>query len=283
MKAVKIQFNIWDKFYYFDPGSLNLTEGDYVLVKTYAGTELGKVIGFDEKEPDQLDKNYFKEEENRELKTEKFKPILNLASKQDLEKIINPLEKKKALCFCNERIRFYNLPMKLVDAHFSYDGSRMTFAFVADGRVDFRELVKDLTRHFNRLVRLHQIGIRDEAKINGDFGHCGKELCCKTFLKDLESITSDMAECQEVAHRGSERISGICGRLMCCLAFEQCGYKYALEKMPKIGDTIKFEGKKGVVVAQHPIKQTVKVEFEAENSDNGLSKNIIEISLDKIK
>src|SRR3989339_347796 len=164
----------------------------------------------------------------------------------------------------------FNLSMKFIGVHFSFDGSRITFAFIADGRVDFRELVKELTRHFGRTIRLQQIGIGDEAKIMGDYGHCGKELCCRGHLKNLCSITSEMAEIQQCAHRGSERISGICGRLMCCLAYDQCGYEQLSQKLPPMGIKVNVDGKRGVIVGHHILKQSVDVQFSLQNKKNSL-------------
>ena len=268
MKIVQIQFTPWDKVYNFDPADSVLSVGDYAVVKTELGVEIGKVVGFKEA----------KNEEESE-KTE-LKPILRKATLTDLEKISDKKQKKEALQYCKKLADQYKLPMKLVDAHFSFDGSRVTFAFVADGRVDFRELVKDLTRRFNRTIRLQQIGIRDEAKISGDCGHCGCPLCCKRFLTELSSVTSEMAELQQVAHRGSDRISGICGRLMCCLNYEEAGYEECAKKLPPMGAKVDVDGKKGVVVRHHTLKQAVSVEFKGENGDG---KTIVEVDLNRNK
>ncbi len=212
----------------------------------------------------------------------KIKPVMRKATAHDLEKIPDLKEKTSALKQCKEMARKHNLPMKLVDAHFAFDGSRLTFAFIADGRVDFRELVKDLTRRFNRTIRLQQIGIRDEAKVVGDFGPCGRNLCCREHLGDLKSITSEMAELQQCAHRGSERISGICGRLMCCLAYEQNGYEELNKKMPPVGARVKVDGKRGVVVGHHVLKQTVDVEFSPENGEDK-GRTVVEVDLNRHK
>ena len=214
MTVAQIQFALWDKVYHFSLNNLDVSQGDKVIVKTELGTDIGEVVGF-------------KELSDKEVgEVGEVKPILRKATAIDLRKMtdINSEKRQEALDYCKKMINKYELLMKLVDVHFSFDGSRITFAFIADGRVDFRELVKDLTRHFNRTIRLHQIGIRDEAKLRGDYGHCGRPLCCQGFLSDLASVSSEMAELQQVAHRGSERISGICGRLMCCLGYEQSFY-----------------------------------------------------------
>jgi len=264
MKAVQIKFNQWDKSYNFDQADFDLIIGDKVVVKTDIGIDLGDVIGFVELK---------KEDLNEELK-----PILRKATLADLNKRISEKEKDKALNFCKKMAVKRELPMKLVDANFSLDGSRITFAFIADGRIDFRELVKDLTRHFSRTIRLHQIGIRDEAKLKGDYGHCGMPLCCGKFLKELSSVTSEMAEIQQVAHRGSERISGVCGRLMCCLGYEQCCYEDALKRFPKIDSEIKIDGKIGRVKGWHLLKNTIDVEFRGEAGDDRI---ITEVEIKK--
>lgn len=270
MKTVQIQFVPWDKPYNFDPADSVLTVGDFAVVKTELGIELGRVIGFKD-----IAEQGTKEE--REIK-----PVLRKAGVADLEKIPDKKQKKEALKYCKKVVERLQLAMKLVDVHFSFDGSRITFVFIADGRVDFRELVKDLTRHFNRTIRLQQIGIRDEAKLVGDYGHCGCQLCCKKFLSELSSITSEMAEVQQIAHRGSERLSGICGRLMCCLAYEQEGYKCMVEKMPIVGTKVNVDGKRGVVIGQHFLKNSVDVEFAADSGESG-GRTVTEVSLDRKK
>ncbi len=265
MQAVEVQITAWDKNYYFTPNDINLAPGDYVVVETEVALEVGKVMNLVEIEQDP-----------------ELRPILRKANSLDFEKIPDFRARKKAMEFCRDMIKKRELPMKLVDIHFSLDGSRITFAFIADGRVDFRDLIKDLTGHFNTTIRLHQIGIRDEAKIKGDCGHCGQVLCCKKFLKDFSSISSTMAEEQQIAHRGSDRISGICGRLMCCLRFEQEEYEKLAQKLPPIGQKVNVDGKKGVVVGHHVLKQSVDVEFPDENG-NGNSGTITEVDLNRNK
>ena len=317
MRIVQVQFTPWDKIYNFSADDVVVMKGDKVVVKTDMGTEIADVISVfevDEKnigeymerfrrglpgchengkcphkeegatekikekeQPDKENKNDKTEEKNDAVE---IKPILRKATGIDLEKMPDEEQKKEAFKYCKTMISRLGLPMKLVGVHFAFDASRLTFSFIADGRVDFRELVKDLTRHFNRTIRLQQIGIRDEAKVMGDFGHCGRKLCCKYFLRDLVSITSEMAEVQQCVHRGSERISGVCGRLMCCLAYEQLGYEEAGKKMPAIGARVRVDGKRGVVVSQNLLKQSVDVEFAAENGDG---KIIVEVDLNRHK
>lgn len=268
MRVAQIQFSPWDKKYDFNPTNYILSIGDKVIVKTELGAELGRVVGFRE----------LAESDSKEGNT--IRPILRKVSLIDLEKMPSEKQKKDDFDYCKKLIDRCQLVMKLVDLHYSFDGSRITFYFVADGRVDFRELVKELTKHHNRTIRLQQIGIRDEARLSGDYGHCGRPLCCGKFLRELSSITSDLAELQQCAHRGSDRISGICGRLICCLAYEEEGYKKLLENFPIIGSEIKIEGKKGKVVGHHILKQTVDVEVYGSSGEGSA---VIEVDIKKIK
>jgi cell fate regulator YaaT (PSP1 superfamily) len=281
MKIVQIQFTPWDKAYYFDANDIDLSKGDKVVVNTNLGMEIGEVVGL----ADDSQKGGCacpKKEECGDCQPEarEIKPVLRIAELADLEKIPDHKEKEKAVEFCRSLVRRNKLPMKLVDAHFSFDGARMTFAFIAETRVDFRELVKELTRHFNRTIRMQQIGIRDEAKAMGDLGHCGKPLCCREHLKKLDSITSEMAEIQQCAHRGSDRISGICGRLMCCLAYEQKGYEELAKKMPALGAWVNVDGKRGEIVGHYTLKQSVKVKFDAEKGEGS---SVVEVDLNRRK
>lgn len=248
---VEIQFNPWDKIYNFDPEDIQLLVGDQAVVKTDLGMELGKVVGF-------------KSLEDEELKAyDELKPILRKATTGDLEKFQQINEKSpEAVEFCKKMIAKHSLPMKLIDVRFSFDGGRITFAFIADGRVDFRSLVKDLTRYFQKSVRLHQLGIRDEARMTGDIGPCGRGLCCRNSLKALHSVTGDLAEIQQVAHRGSDRISGSCGRLMCCLTYEKENYEELSKNLPPSGVEVSTSKGKGLVTNRHILKQVVDVRLK---------------------
>ena len=294
MKVAEIQFVPWDKIYYFSLNNLDIEKSDKVIVKTELGTELGEVVGFseidekvhmNEKEKDEAENKDSAEEENGGVAIDdsgklEIKPIVRLATALDIDKLPSHMDKKKALDYVKKSKEKFELKMKFIDVHFSYDGSRITFAFIADGRVDFRELVKDLTRHFGRTIRLQQIGIRDEAKIMGDYGHCGKKLCCRGHLKELSSITSEMAELQQCSHRGSDRISGVCGRLMCCLNYEQNGYNELANNLPAIGAKVNVDGKKGVVVGRHILKQSVDVEFVTKKGED---KVVVEVDINRNK
>ncbi len=266
MMKAQVQFAPWDKSYSFSFNDLPISLGDFVIVETEMGMELGKVLSISEISE--------KTDETRELK-----PILRLATYDDVSFLMDYKQKKETLDFCQDKIDFYKLPMKLVDLHVSLQGGRLNFAFAADGRIDFRELVKDLAAHFGVNIRLTQIGTRDEAKITGDCGPCGRPLCCRGFLNEFSSITSEMAEAQQVVHRGSERISGMCGRLMCCLSYEYEGYKDLAGKLPPIGTKVNADGVRGVVIGHHILKQTVDVKIPADKP--GERDIVIEVDINR--
>lgn len=253
MKIIQVQFAPWDKVYSFLNPNLDIKTGDYVVVETEIGKELGKVVS--------CDKDVDIDNESD------LKSVLRKAEFDDIEQMVDEKKKKEAFDFCKSAIDRIGLPMKLVDVHFSFEGNKINFAFIADGRVDFRDLVKELAARFSANIRLTQIGTRDEAKAMGDCGPCGKNLCCQKFLCEFSSITSEMAETQQVVHRGSDRISGMCGRLMCCLAFEYEGYKELVGKLPPLGTKVKVEGRKGIVAGHNILKQTINVRLSSENSD----------------
>jgi cell fate regulator YaaT (PSP1 superfamily) len=168
--------------------------------------------------------------------------------------------------------------MKVVDCHCSFDNQRLTFAFIADGRIDFRNLVKELNKHFQKSIRLHQLGVRDEAKIEGDIGSCGLVQCCKSHLKKLGNVTSDYADIQQVAHRGSERLSGVCGRLKCCLAYENEVYQERAKKLPAIGARVSTKHGRGEIIGWHVLKSTVDVRIDPEkDNDKGL---VVEVPIE---
>ncbi len=253
MKIIDVQFTPWGKRYWFDPQEHELKVGDCVIVKTEIGIELGRVKAIKEIEQDKIDKP--------------VKPITRKATLSDIEKIEKKNKyKEKDIEICKKLVEKNELPIKIVGVHYSFDGGRLTFYFIAKGRVDFRELVKDLTHKFQKSICLRQIGVRDEAKASGDIGPCGMTLCCKDFLNRLGEVNSDFAETQQVLHRGSSRLSGMCGRLKCCLKFEQEHYAELRKNMPALGSIIKTAEGKGKVVAQHVLKQTVDVQLEKDES-----------------
>jgi len=252
MYLAQVQFTLWDKKYSFAiPKDGNYKINDKVIVDTEFGLELGEIVAFSE-----------------ESEPEGLKSIIRKVTKEDRDRMWKSQDKKEAIRYCQDLARNSSLSIKVVDVFSSFSESKLNFAFAADGRIDFRQLVKDLTMHFNKSIRLTQIGARDEARINGDCGHCGKTLCCKGHIKEFSSVSSDMAEAQQVAHRGSDRISGACGRLLCCLAYEYKGFIEMAEKLPAIGSQINVGGKKGVVLNQHVLKQTVVVKLTGERGDD---------------
>lgn len=244
IKATGVQVYSWEEARNFDAGDLELQAGDKVIVRTEMGMDIGKVKYVD-----------------REVKAEGELPqILRKATADDLAKVEHYDEKREeALQKCRDLIRSQDLPMKLVDVYFSFDGSRMTFTFTAESRVDFRRLVRELTRTFQKSIRLQQIGSRDEAKMTGAIGMCGQEVCCTRFLDEFASITTDLARVQQMTHRGSERISGVCGRLMCCLNYEAEQYREWLAKMPELGSIVKTRQGKGKVIDRNLPQQTVRI------------------------
>lgn len=251
MTIIQVQFTPWDKAYNFSNSGLDIKVGDYVIVETEMGKELGRVIGC----------------KSENMGERELKPVIKKADFDDISSLPDAKKKEEALDFCKAAIDRLDLPMKLVDVHFSFEGNRINFAFIADGRVDFRDLVKELAAHFSANIRLTQIGTRDEAKSMGDCGPCGRGLCCQKFLCEFSSITSEMAETQQVVHRGSDRISGMCGRLMCCLAFEYEGYKELSGKLPPVGTKVKVNGERGTIISHNILKQTVNVKILSNNPD----------------
>ncbi|MBD3359603.1 MAG: stage 0 sporulation protein [Candidatus Buchananbacteria bacterium] len=269
MKIAEVQINLWDKPQQFVVDELDLQLNDYVIVDIAATKEIGRVIEIKEIG----EKDYKNLSQETELST-----IIRKANWKDLEKLEN-YEKNKQLALdsCKKLITKNNLPMKLVDVHFSFDDKKITFAFISESRVDFRQLVKDLTRQFQKNIRLQQLGVRDEAKVNGDIGACGVVQCCKTHLKELGNVSADQAELQQVSHRGAERLSGICNRLKCCLRYENELYKELTQKLPQIGSQVKTSKGKGEVVDCHILKQTVSVRL-GEEADTVVELPLTEIN-----
>jgi len=202
MTSYTVEINPWEKFAATNPDGLSLGLGDFVVLTTEFGEEAGRIV------------------ELKEASDEETSSIPNIIKRQANEDDFGLISegnqaKEKSIIACREICDRSGLDMKIVDCHFSLDGQRLSFAFIADGRIDFRDLVKELGRHFQKVIRLHQLGVRDEAKLVGDVGSCGLNQCCKGHLKKLGNVTSEFAEDQQIVHRGSERLSGICGRLKC--------------------------------------------------------------------
>ena len=257
MKVVKVQFHSADKEYFFLPectqaNGQQIKVGDKGVVETELGQDVGQITYFGDKPKDISDEDDLA-----------IKSMLRHASSDDLTSLAE-VEKnyKQYLKDCQNLCNKHDLNMKLVSVYQSLDGARLTFYFTAGARVDFRDLVKDLIQKFHKKIRLQQIGVRDEAKIDGDYGPCGLRLCCKAWLKSLGNVNSDYIRDQDLMHRGNERLSGVCGRLKCCLRYEEEAYKYSLDKLPKVGDEIKTKAGIGRVVAVHALKQTVGLKID---------------------
>lgn len=270
MRVALVQFTAWDKPHAFNSLDLKVEAGDLVVVTTEYGVELGKIVAFEEYSSDQA------------AELGEIRPVDRLATQDDLKAVAENNENKRkeeAMEYSRRVAHDLNLEMKIVDSYFSFDDRRLILAFIADGRVDFRDLVKELTRHFQKLVRLHQLGVRDEARISGDVGSCGLGLCCRGHLKKLGSVTSDLAEEQQVAHRGSERLSGVCGRLKCCLAYEKELYEELIGKLPAIGTRVKTKHGRGEVISWRVLKGSVDVRIDPEKE--GEKPIIVEVPIIK--
>jgi len=259
---VGVRFKKAGKIYYFDPAGIELSVGDHVVVKTTRGQELGKVIippreVTDSEVPQDL------------------KPVVRKAEAGDLEQAKEIEDKEaKAMAECSRLIAKYRLPMKLLSAEYNLDGSRLTFYFSATERVDFRELVRELNSRFRLRVELRQLGPRDEAKVVGGFGRCGRPLCCMEFLSEFSPVSIRMAKEQDLP-LNPMKISGVCGRLLCCLAYESGQYQEMKKLMPKVGQEVSTAVGPARVVGVSPLKETVMVETEGEAS--------VELTLAEIK
>lgn len=248
-KVVGVRFREAGKIYQFDPLNFKLEKGDHVIVETSQGTQIGNVVDEIMEIPDELIKK-------------SVKPIIRIATQADIKKAEgNKKKEKEAFGICKEKIKFRKLEMELVDVEYSFDESKIIFYFTADGRVDFRELVKDLAGIFRNRIELRQIGVRDEAKMIGGLGICGRELCCCSFLNNFVPVSIKMAKEQNLSMNPS-KISGACGRLLCCLKYEQEAYEYANSKMPKPGTRVMTNDGKGVVEEVDLLREFVKVKLD---------------------
>jgi len=250
--VIGVRFEPAAKVYYFDPaGFENLTVGEYVIVDTARGEEVGKVVIAPREVSDQ------------EI-VGRLKGIQRQATALDLSQLATyRYKEQEALERCSQKAKEYNLPMKVVRAEYNYDGSRLVFFFVAETRVDFRELVRDLAQTFKAHIELRQIGVRDEAKLLGGIGRCGLTLCCATWLTDFNPVSIKMAKQQDLPLSPME-ISGVCGRLLCCLAYENEAYTAAKARLPKQGEMIDTAHGRGKIVQVNVIKESVQVELESQ-------------------
>lgn len=249
---VGIRFGTAGKVYYFDPtGFEQVRMGEYLVVETSRGEEVGRVVI----PPRDVDD----EEIVKRLKSVKRK-----ATALDLTQMAFYQHKEqKALARCQEKVHEHDLPMKVVRAEYNYDGSRLVFFFAAEKRVDFRKLVQDLARSFRARIELRQIGVRDEAKLLGGMGRCGRPLCCATWLTEFNPVSIKMAKLQDLPLSPMD-ISGICGRLLCCLAYESDLYARVKEKLPKVGKMIDTPHGRGKVTQVNVVKETVQVELDSQ-------------------
>lgn len=266
-KVIGVRFRTAGKIYFFDPGdNQELKRDSHVIVETSRGIEYGTVVG----EPRDVDDSKV---------TQPLKPILRVTNERDDEQEEgNKKKEKEAFDICLEKIKKHNLDMKLIDAEYTFDNNKVLFYFTSDGRVDFRELVKDLASVFKTRIELRQIGVRDETKIRGGYGICGRELCCHSYLSDFIPVSIKMAKEQGLSLNPA-KISGVCGRLMCCLKNEEDTYEYLNRRLPGIGDVVAVDtGEKGEVQSTNVLRQLVKVLVEHDDE-----KELKEFSAEQVK
>ncbi len=265
-KIVGIRFRTAGKIYYFDPADFDLDMAMHVIVETARGIEMGTVlIPPKEVEDDKV--------------VSPLKPVIRVATEEDEQTIAGNKEKEKeAFAICKEKIIKHGLEMKLVDAEYTFDSNKLLFYFTADGRIDFRELVKDLAAVFRTRIELRQIGVRDETKMMGGIGICGRALCCSTYMPDFVPVSIKMAKEQNLSLNPT-KISGVCGRLMCCLKYEQETYEYLNSRLPSVGEKVKTpEGIIGEVKSVSVLRQLVRVVI-----DNGDEKEMREYTVDDLR
>lgn len=254
-KVIGVRFRKAGKIYYFDPSGYDINIGDNVIVETARGVEYGKVVlGLREIEDEKI--------------IQTLKPVIRKATPEDDEiERRNKEKEKEAFKICLEKIKKHGLEMKLIDTEYTFDNNKVLFYFTADGRIDFRELVKDLASVFKTRIELRQIGVRDETKIMGGIGICGRTLCCNTHLSEFTPVSIKMAKEQNISLNPT-KISGVCGRLMCCLKNEQEAYEELNAKLPDIGDTVTTnDNLKGEVQSVNVLKQLVKVIVTLDNDE----------------
>ncbi|MCM1307057.1 MAG: stage 0 sporulation family protein [Butyrivibrio sp.] len=247
IKVIGVRFRQAGKVYFFDPLDMNIEKGQHVIVETARGIEYGSVVlGIREVEDDKV--------------VLPLKPVIRIATEEDdARERGNRDKEKEAFKICLEKIQKHGLEMKLIEAEYTFDNNKVLFYFTADGRIDFRELVKDLASVFRTRIELRQIGVRDETKIRGGLGICGRELCCKSYLAEFAPVSIKMAKDQNLSLNPT-KISGVCGRLMCCLKNEEDTYEYLNSNLPDVGDRVTTsDGLSGEVTSVNVLRQLVKV------------------------
>ena len=248
-KVIGVRFKANGKSYYFSPGELELQQGDHVIVETARGTECGEVA----KGPHDVPESSI---------VKPLKTVTRMADAVDVRRMQqNRADEKRAFSVCEERIAKHKLDMKLVDVEYTLDRNKILFYFTADGRIDFRDLVKDLAGVFRTRIELRQIGVRDESKMLGGLGICGQPFCCSRFLRDFQPVSIKMAKEQGLSLNPA-KISGSCGRLMCCLAYEQPAYEYLNRITPGVGSIVKTPEGVGAVVETNVISGTLRVRMD---------------------
>ena len=259
-EIIGVRFSPNGKIYYFDPQNFEVEAGSFVIVETARGVEYGKVVlGRREVEEGKI--------------TASLKPIIRIANEDNKKK------SKRAFGICLEKIAKHKLDMKLIEAEYTFDNNKVLFYFTADRRIDFRELVKDLASVFKTRIELRQIGVRDETKMVGGIGICGRELCCNKHLSEFVPVSIKMAKEQNLSLNPT-KISGVCGRLMCCLKHEQDTYEYLNEKLPNVGDFVRtIDGNKGEVMSVNVLRQKVKI-VVTDKDDN---KEVMEYPVAELK
>jgi len=262
IEVIGVRFKEAGKIYYFDPNDLDITMDDYVIVETVRGLEFGHVVIVNK----QVD------EDDVVLPLKKVERIANdedIANVRENEQLA-----KKAMEVCVDKIKFHQLDMNLVDVEYTFDRSKVVFYFTAEGRIDFRDLVKDLASQFKTRIELRQIGVRDEAKLLGGIGPCGRMLCCSTFLGDFEPVSIKMAKDQSLSLNPA-KISGLCGRLMCCLKYENDHYEDTKKQLPDMGKEISTTYGEGKVVGLNLLEELIQVELHEDET-------IIEYTIDEL-
>ncbi len=255
VKVIGVKFKTGSKVYYFDPGDIEINADDCVIVETARGVEFGEVA-FPAKEVDE------------DEITSPLKPVIRVATDADRKKVEENAQKEKdAFDVCNEKIAKHGLEMKLVNVEYTFDGSKILFYFTADGRIDFRELVKDLASVYRTRIELRQIGVRDETRAMGGIGVCGREFCCHKFLTDFQPVSIRMAKDQNLSLNPT-KIYGACGRLMCCIRYEEETYRELNKTLPRVGyETVTEDGYHGVVSAVNILRQKIKVIVDIGNDE----------------
>lgn len=266
VKVIGVRFKKAGKIYYFSPSDLYIEKDSKVIVETARGIEFGEcVIGCKEVEESEI--------------VAPLKSVIRVATEEDIRKHNENKEKEtEAFQICLEKIEKHELKMKLIDVEYTFDNNKVIFYFTADGRVDFRELVKDLAAIFRTRIELRQIGVRDEAKMIGGLGPCGRTMCCSTFLGDFAPVSIKMAKEQNLSLNPT-KISGICGRLMCCLNYEQETYEKIRKRLPKPDSIVNTSYGKGVVFSNSVVKESVKVKVKSEDGEEML----VEVPIDEIE